>query len=295
MPAGGDAREQPKRPGELVAVWGPAGAPGRTTVAVNLAAELADEKVRVLLVDADTYGGAVAQACGLTDESPGLAAVARIAQHGSVGPEDLTRHALVLAPGLHVLTGITRAQRWGELPRTALEEIWRAAQLWADVTVVDCGFSLEADEELVYDTHAPQRNGATLAALAHATRVVAVGTAEPLGIQRLVHTLPALRQLSEADPVVVINRVRSDVAGPRPEEAVADALLRFAQVPNAWMIPWDPFACDAATLAGETLKERAPRSKVRRAMTGIAHGLKVLPEVPAPPRPVRVVHAGVGD
>jgi Mrp family chromosome partitioning ATPase len=44
----------------LAAVWGPKGGPGRTTVAVNLAFEAAAASGEVLLVDADTYGGAVA-------------------------------------------------------------------------------------------------------------------------------------------------------------------------------------------------------------------------------------------
>jgi hypothetical protein len=46
----------------LIAVWGPTGAPGRTTVAVNLAFEAAPLAGEVLLVDADTYGGTVAHA-----------------------------------------------------------------------------------------------------------------------------------------------------------------------------------------------------------------------------------------
>jgi hypothetical protein len=54
---------QPERDARhvLAAVWGPKGAPGRTTVAVNLAFEAAAAGGEVLLVDADTYGGAVAQ------------------------------------------------------------------------------------------------------------------------------------------------------------------------------------------------------------------------------------------
>lgn len=46
----------------LAAVWGPKGGPGRTTVAVNLAFEAAAVGGEVLLVDADTYGGAVSHA-----------------------------------------------------------------------------------------------------------------------------------------------------------------------------------------------------------------------------------------
>jgi Mrp family chromosome partitioning ATPase len=44
----------------LAAVWDPRAARGRTTVAVNLAFEAAAAGGEVLLVDADTYGGAVA-------------------------------------------------------------------------------------------------------------------------------------------------------------------------------------------------------------------------------------------
>jgi hypothetical protein len=60
----GDMAAQPGGGGRraLVAVWGPKGGPGRTTVAVNLAFEAAAAGGEVLLVDADTYGGAVAHA-----------------------------------------------------------------------------------------------------------------------------------------------------------------------------------------------------------------------------------------
>ncbi|MGH3445825.1 MAG: AAA family ATPase, partial [Nocardioidaceae bacterium] len=56
----GDAVARPdveaavSRTGRLVVVWGPTGAPGRTTVAVGLAAELAG-RGETFLVDADPY------------------------------------------------------------------------------------------------------------------------------------------------------------------------------------------------------------------------------------------------
>ena len=51
--------------GQLTAVWGPFGAPGVTTVEVNLAAESALDGYRTLLIDANTYGAAVAVQLGL--------------------------------------------------------------------------------------------------------------------------------------------------------------------------------------------------------------------------------------
>ena len=70
------------RPGRWSRCGGRPARPGRTTVAVDLAAELPPPGHATLLADADTYGGSVAQALGLLDEAPGLAAAARAADHG---------------------------------------------------------------------------------------------------------------------------------------------------------------------------------------------------------------------
>lgn len=258
--------------GAIIAVWGPAGAPGRTTVAVTMAWELA-RRWPTILVDADTYGAAVAQALGLLDEAPGIAALARAALGGTLGAETVSRHAIEAAPGLRVLSGMTRAERWPELPAAALDSVWEVLRDHASFIVVDCGFCLERDEELQYDTRAPQRNGATLSALAAADAVVAVGSAEPLGIQRLVHALADLDRIVPQERtarLVVVNRVRASVAGGRAREAVADALKRYAGVDTVWTIGWDPRGCDAATLAGQSLGERAARSPVRKAIQAIA-------------------------
>lgn len=260
------------RRGIVIVVLGPTGAPGRTTVAVNLAAELG-AKANTILVDADTYGGAVAQALGLLDEAPGIAALTRASLHGSLTDDSVSRHALLVSPGLRVLTGVTRAERWNELSAAALEPVWELLRYHADYVVVDIGFCLERDEELQYDTRAPQRNGAGLSALEAADVVLAVGSAEPLSMQRLVHGLAALEAIApaaEKPRVVAVNRVRSSVAGARPREAVADALMRYSAVQHVWTIPFDPKGCDAATLAGQTLAERAPHSPARRAIAGLA-------------------------
>jgi len=103
--------------------------------------------------------------------------------------------------------------------------------------------------------------------------VVAVGTAEPLGIQRLVHSLATLDAVVPAETtprLVVVNRVRASVAGQRPREAVADALRRYSAVENVWTVGWDPRACDAAALAGQALGERAPRSAARKGIQAVA-------------------------
>ena len=84
----------------------------------------------------------------------------------------------------------------------------------ADLVVVDCGFCLENDEELSYDTAAPRRNAATLTTLAVADHLVVVGAGEPLGLHRLVRGLQELGTVrAPADRTVVINRLRASAVG----------------------------------------------------------------------------------
>lgn len=259
-------------PGRLVAVWGPTGAPGRSTVAINLAAETAALGQATLLADVDTYGGAVAQLLGLLDEAPGLAGAARAANNGQLDLPALARHARQLGGSrLRVLTGITRTDRWPEIRPGSLEVVWSLARGLAETTVADCGFSLEQDEELSFDTQAPLRNGATLTTLEQADVVVAVGSGDPVGMQRLVRGLGELAEFRpDTDVRVVVNRVRDAVIGPDAARQVRAALRRYAGVHRVIVIPDDRAALDAATASGRTLAEAAPGSAARRAIAELA-------------------------
>jgi MinD-like ATPase involved in chromosome partitioning or flagellar assembly len=260
--------------GQLVAVWGPAGAPGRTTIAVNLAAEAALIGRTALLADADTYGGAAAQVLGLLDEAPGLASAARAANNGQLDLPSLARHARQVTQRLRVLTGIVRTERWPELRPASLEVVWALARGLAEITVVDCGFCLEQDEELSFDTAAPRRNGATRTTLEHADVVVAVGTADPVGLQRLVRALSDLREIVPgADVRVVVNRLRASAVGPDPQGQVRAALERYAGVLAVTFVPEDQHATDAALLRGQILAEVSPRSPARQAIAAVAADL----------------------
>jgi MinD-like ATPase involved in chromosome partitioning or flagellar assembly len=267
--------------GTIIAVWGPTGAPGRTTVSVNLASELARLGQPTVLVDADTYGGCIAQWLSLLDEAPGLAAATRSADQGNLDLAVLARLSPEVSPGLRVLTGIPKAERWPELRPAALEHVLTLTRRLARFTVIDCGFSLENDEELSYDTLAPRRNAATLTSLAVADRVLVVGAGDPIGLQRLVRGLQELGTVASPTPTVVINRVRSSAVGPRPGLRIRDALTRFAGIDDPRLIPDDPASLDSALLAGRTLAEAAPESEVRKALVGLAREISSVPVLQA--------------
>ncbi|HKS01496.1 MAG TPA: chromosome partitioning protein [Arthrobacter sp.] len=260
--------------GKVLAVWGPAGAPGRTLVAVNIAGELAAEGKSVLLVDADSYGASVAAVLGLLDEAAGLAQACRLADQGLLDREALLRVAVPVAAtagSFRVLTGITRADRWTELRAAALALVLERAREVADVIVVDTGFCLEADEELSFDTMAPRRNAATLRSLEVADSVIAVGSADPIGVPRLIRALAELEgAVPGASPDVVLNKVRASAVGRSPERQLREAWERFA--PPAGIkafLPWEPDAADAALLSGSLLLESASESRLRAAISDL--------------------------
>lgn len=265
----------PAPEGTVVAVWGTTGAPGRTLLATTLAAEASLCGVPALLVDADTYGAAVAPTLGLLDDAPGLAGAARSATAGLLDTAALAGYArTVRLPGgapLRVLTGIGRSDRWPELRPAAVAQVLRLARSLVPFTVVDVGFCLETDEELSYDSVAPRRNGATLAALAAADEILAVGSADPVGLARLVRALPDLAAAApESRPRVVVNRVRPGPVPGDPAAEVSRALDRFAGIAAPLLLPEDRPSVDAALATGRVLAESAPGSRYRLAVRELA-------------------------
>lgn len=261
--AGPDDDEEEAEPtpqGRIVAIWGPVGAPGRTTVAVNLAADLAAHDLSVVLIDADTWGACIGQTLGLIDEAPGLAAAARLSDQGNLDVLALARLTPEVSPGLRVLTGLPRADRWPEARAGAVTEIVTLARSLARWVIVDCGFALEDDEELSYDTVAPRRNAATLAVLEAADEVVVVGAADPVGLQRLVRGVQELAPRCTARRIVVVNKVRRSADGPAPERTIGDVLSRFSGLEDVHFLPWAPTECDRALWDGKTLVEIAPQA-----------------------------------
>ncbi len=272
-PSGVDA-DPDSTPGRVIAVWGPTGAPGRTTLVAGLGSELAAGGHGTLLVDADVYGGTLAAHLGVLDESPGVAAAARMANAGTLDATGLLAQTLLVSDRLSVLTGIARADRWPEVRPAALEVVLNLARSVAHTVVVDCGFCLEEDEELSFDTVAPRRNGATLTALSTADIVLAVGLGDPVGLQRLVRGLDELAErVAPADVRVVVNRLRRGPIGADPQGQIAAALQRFAGTEPIAYLPEDRDACDAALLRGRTVSEAAPDSRLRKEIAALARGL----------------------
>lgn len=257
--------------GRLVAVWGPTGAPGRSTVAAGLAAERATTTASVL-VDADSYGGSVAQALGILDEVSGLLAAARLANSGALDAGSFAGCRRRVGERLDVVTGLPRADRWTEVRSGALERILDLATEVGDV-VVDCGFCLEDDQVSGGLTRTLGRNQLTLDAVAAADEVVVVGSADPVGLSRLARGLMELRERVGPPRVrVVVNRMR-DSLGWR-ERDVLGMVEGYANPAGVHLLPDDPASVDRALAAGRCLTEcgDGPLRKALHRLAGAVFG-----------------------
>lgn len=269
-PDSDDAPSAPEQ-GRVIAVWGPHGAPGASTVAVQLAAELASRSRHVALVDANTHAPALSLLLGLTDDGPGIAAACRRAELGTLDREELVRLAEPYPTDrgvIDVLIGLNRPSRWPELSPTRLKSTLALCRTWADDTIVDVASSLEADEELMSDIDVPRRNAATRTVLADADHVVAVVSADPLGMSRFIRDHAELRALIGPTPLtVVVNRLRPGPLGLDARGQVRRSLERFAGVRDVHFLPDDPRAVDAAILHARPPGDAMPRSSFAAAIS----------------------------
>lgn len=251
LPARSDIAVDRRAP--LVALWGPAGAPGRSTVALGLASAAAARGIDTVLVDADTYGGALGQMLGVLDDVSGLVAACRSANQGR--PAETTEQLLEMEPRLRLLTGVPRADMWSQIRAGALDVVLSQLRQGTELVVADCGFSLEPST----GPGAAGRNQTTMQVLEQADHVVAVGRADPVGLARLIRGLHDLReQLPGIEPTVAVNQMRPSLGW--GERDVSAMITRLTGQEPAVFLPFDQPGLDLAAVSGRTPREACPSS-----------------------------------
>ena len=264
MNPAGDAQR-----GRIVLVWGPHGAPGRSTVAASLAHGLAASG-GAILVDADVEAPSLVQLLGMAEDSSALAGAARLATHGRLDAESLQRVLAPVGGGLSLLGGLGRAGRWRELPPASMTEVWLQCRRAAAWTVVDVAGGV-IDDDIDDFTLEPGRGAVTADLVSHADVVLVVGGADPVGVRRLLQLLDEVG--SSVTPTgrveVVVNRVRASAAGPSPQQALREALARFGGLEDIVLLPDDAATADACLLQGRSVLEGAPGSALGKALSAL--------------------------
>ena len=254
--------------GKIIAVWGTHGAPGRSTLALALAAYL-NEQGSTILVDCDINAPAQVQLLGLPEDSSGLASAARLATHGELDSTRLVQTLLSAKADLQVLTGLGRSGRWRELPVASMNKVWEVCRHTAEYTVVDLSGGLE--EERVEDfAMEPDHDAVAAALLEQADLTLIVGAADPVGIRRLIQLLNSNRQAVGGRSQVVVNRVRSSTAGADPNTAIGSVLARYASASDIVYVPADYRLFDKALMQAQPVAVVESRSAAAKSIAKLA-------------------------
>ena len=276
------SRYQPgHRLGKIVTVWGTHGAPGRSTIAFNLAALAAQQGQQVCLIDADTYAPSLDALMALEDTGSGLAILCSDADRAQLDKKKAgaIMERVPLKNGtFDFLSGITSSSRWPEVRARAFSEVLEWLKHRYDLVICDVAAPIEVDEELTFDGPAPRRNAATLTALACADRVITLGEADVIGLPRLINLAREVQSrpdlfAPETDVQYWLNRSRREAAGFNPEAKMRDNWARYLQVPLTGVIPYERKVMDRLRRNGEALLEVAPRHAVVQSLEAMLEGM----------------------
>ena len=276
------SRYQPgHRLGKIVTVWGTHGAPGRSTIAFNLAALAAQQGQQVCLIDADTYAPSLDALMALEDTGSGLAILCSDADRAQLDEKKAgaIMERVPLKNGtFDFLSGITSSSRWPEVRARAFAEVLEWLKHRYDLVICDVAAPVEVDEELTFDGPAPRRNAATLTALACSDRVIALGEADVIGLPRLINLAREVQSrpdlfAPETDVQYWLNRSRREAAGFNPEAKMRDNWARYLSIPLAGVIPYERKVMDRLRRNGEALLEVAPRHAVVQSFEAMLAGM----------------------
>ena len=251
---------EPRGEGRLIAVWGPKGSPGRTTVAIEVATTLARSTSPVVLVDGDLYGGDVMQMLALAEDLPGIVPLLRELERGDGrDPAWSGRLPRAWRAGPAVIPGLMRPELWREISSFGWRELVKIIRRDFGFGVVDVGFCLEngkgASDEL------PSRNEVALHTMAEAERTIAVLRADPVGIKAFAWAVRDYPELLDHERVLIVaNKVR------RGEEPEVRRLIRrylgrsvFACLPDvpvqALLAMWEGTPLSLSEPAGVVAEE----------------------------------------
>ena len=251
--------------GKHIVCWGSSGS-GKSSIATNLAFELALRGRKVFLVDADSYHPSIAALLGLVDSGAGLAACLRLCRKGRMKEDDLSRLSQKIEFDDHsvgVVTGIPSLSRWPELDAQVLTNFAGFLAQNCDIVVWDVASYLELS--LYGSDSSTGRNEATNTLLELADLTIGLFLADPVGVNRFLFDCKAAA--GEFWPVA--NRVRNSVLGRKPESEVSKVLLEVLGISLVESIREDP-GFDTMLATAKPLRFQGRGSKAQDAIARLA-------------------------
>lgn len=258
-------------PGVTV-VYGPAGAPGRSTIALGLAEAWSRSGDRVCLIDADSIGPSLALLVGMTEDVSGVLVSSRYADQGALDLRSLGSACRRLDDRLWLMSGVGSADRWHQLRPASFERVVRMCADHFDRIVIDTNPLLNVEDfDDGVTTGLPGRDAVTRAALRLSQSVVAVTQPDAVSVFRLSVDLPAvLRQIEHPRVIVAVNKASK-------RDARAAAHVGAVLTDSGINVPVHTVPEDGSVAAcrrdGSLLWEVAATKKLRRSLSRLGQAV----------------------
>ncbi len=215
----------------VIAISGPTGSTGKSSLALNLAYEFAELGKKTILVDLDTYSPSISTLLGITEPTAAITGCARLIRQGRFDREQLDRLSVRVnyrKSSFHCLTGLASTRRWGEISQDTVTHLINLCRFEFEIVILDLASHLE--DQLTSPSNPVPRNTATRVALAQCDQAITVLNASQLSMSRYLAVFSELQEI-QRNRLIVLNR--SD-----PKPAISRALKTltketiFASIPD---------------------------------------------------------------
>ena len=236
----------------VITVSSTKGGTGKTSIAVNVAVQLASLGLRTLLVDLDVQFGDVGIVLGLDRPDKTLHDLA-VGSALELDAEKLRGYVVRYSPTLHILPAPLRPEQADDIDASQIATILQLARSMYDTIVVDT---------------APLFDGPMLAALDRSQELLLVSTPDVPAMKNVRLALQTLTMLGFPVDRVSLIANRAGMAGGVSVQEVADTLGRSVR----FVLPEDPLVPTSIN-AGKPVVVFEPRSKFARGVEELVETL----------------------
>ena len=266
----------------VISCWGPAGSPGKSTIAANLACEMTLLGQRVLLIDLDTLAPSLAVTLGLVDTPAGLSACLRLADQNRLSIEEYRRLTVAIQVGRHELrfmSGLSSPSRWPEVTLERVSKMLTTLKGEFDQVVLDLPQATNFQSNLNHPSTSSlvgelNRDSLLVEVLERSSKVVLVTGSDPVSAHRFLAAKEYFdSNVQGTNPYLVVNRFRTSALGSRAKAELQETYLSLAQARIDTFIPDEPGNFDRALFNGLPLALLKRSSPARQAISDLARQL----------------------
>ncbi|OKL46404.1 hypothetical protein BSR28_07725 [Boudabousia liubingyangii] len=263
-PAAEANEPEPKNVHKCILIRGTGGAPGRSTIAIELLSSLCRSGQSAVLIDADLSAPSLHIISGVITQWSGIAVACTLANRNDLDKRALEDLLHTLQPEGYLLSGLNAADRWQEIVPSDFKTLIEVCKQHFDWVLIDTAAWEYAEDSEYFSTDPRLEILKTAADLAD--QCITVGKANPVGIARLVRVL---KNYPVKDEYVALNQVSPASAGKDPAGEIYKILAPLAAKENIFILPFSR-QVEESLLRGISIFDHNPKDPFAGALNLLA-------------------------